>query len=119
LTLEPAPTDSSLVLDRRQGERYPCHPDVGGHLALGKQGRVPVRRICNVSERGVGLIVSVRVETRTIVAVSFQDLARGVYHSALARVVAAAEDEDGNWILHGAFARPLPPEVLQALVDEP
>src|SRR5947209_8266837 len=78
VAVEPAPTDSSLALDRRQGERYPCHPDVTGQLALAKQGRVPVRRICNVSSRGVGLVVSRRVETRTVVALSFQDLARGV-----------------------------------------
>jgi hypothetical protein len=119
VTLEPAPTESSLVLDRRRGERYQCHSDVTGQLAVAKRGRVPIRRICNISSRGVGLVVSQRVEPRTVVALSFQDLARGVYHSVLARVVAAVEDGDGNWILHGAFARALPPDVLQTLVDEP
>jgi hypothetical protein len=119
VTVEPAVTESSLVLDRRRGERYQCHPDVTGQLAVAKRGRMPVRRICNVSGRGVGLVVSQHVEPRTVVALSFQDLARGVYHSVLARVVAAVEDADGNWIVHGAFARPLPPDVLETLVDEP
>ena len=118
LAWEGEPTESSLVLDRRGSERYTCRPGVSGHLAVAKQGRLYISRIHNVSDRGVGLTSPRPVDPGTVTALSFQDLARGVYHSALTRVVAAAEDGKGNWILHCTFARALPPDVLRALVGE-
>ena len=113
-----ASTNSTQVSDRREIERFRCHADVCGHLAVPGKGRVYLSSISNISQCGVGMIVPHRVEPGTVIALSLQDLARGLFHSALTRVIAAAEAAAGSWILHCAFARPLPPDLLQALVDE-
>jgi hypothetical protein len=96
--------------------RYPCDAEASCHTATGGPKMCWPAHICNVSQAGVALVVTRRFEKGASLLIELSSPEPGVTLTLLARVVHAAAQPKGSWLLGCLLACDLPREEVEALL---
>src|SRR5262245_16690932 len=109
-------TPSPSIIDRRASVRYLNAHDAFSY-SLGKGSDVClVAKVHDISQHGISLILTQRVEAGIILNVELQSKTQCLPCFLLARVVWTAELADSTLIVGCQFARPLTESELHALI---
>src|ERR1700730_3837051 len=101
--------------DRRSAERFPASIEATCLFASPVVEDFGPVKIKNVSLEGVGLLLSRKVETGTLLAVTLANTGKGFAKTVLVRVI-HAQDQPGGCVVGGNFVTPITYEELTALV---
>jgi hypothetical protein len=107
-----------LRTERRKAERLACDLE-GFYRPLGASpaGLWWLAGVRDLSVKGIGLILTRRLEPGTLLSVELQNAAETYQRTILARIVHVQETEDGSWRVGGMFISRLQEEELQALLS--
>jgi hypothetical protein len=102
--------------ERRSTVRYPCHVETYCQPSSGRDDELWWRgEIRNVSPGGLGLILTRGFEVGRYLEIELPVAVAGV-NSALARVVYAAKQSNGSWLVGCSFTQRLTDEQVQGIV---
>jgi hypothetical protein len=101
--------------DRRATERFPVSADASCSFLSPVVEDFGPAKIKNISQEGIGLIVSRRVEPGSLLAVTLSNPGRGFSKMVLVRVVHATIVQ-GGYLVGGTFSSPLTYQELTTLV---
>jgi hypothetical protein len=102
--------------DRRAAERLLTSPEASCSFLSPVVEDFGPAKIKNISTDGVGLLMSRRVETGTLLAMTLSNPTRGFTKTVLVRVAHVTAAQPGNWLVGGTFNLPLTYQELTALV---
>jgi hypothetical protein len=100
--------------ERRATPRHVCLPVEVVAVAVQPHFTALEASLRDVSTHGVGMVVGAGLGPGTVVALRLPTPQLGRRQTVLARVVHAAADADGSWVIGCALAAPLAEEELQA-----
>jgi hypothetical protein len=101
--------------DRRAAERLAASPEASCSFLSPVVEDFGPAKIKNISAEGIGLLMSRRVETGTLLAVTLSNPTRGLNKTVLVRV-AHVTGQPGSWLVGGTFNSPLTYQELTTLV---
>jgi serine/threonine protein kinase len=113
------------VKEKRQAVRYPCAVVSLCELAtsIHPQETTVLDRwegqVVNLSATGLGLVLSRRFESGTVLGVVLENSARTFQLRADVRVIRSLRSEKSQWFLGAAFTQPLAKESLRKLLWNP
>ncbi len=104
----PEPSDPCIALPGRRGpERLPC-PDLPEVRYLARPSmELGVAWLCDLSARGVGLLLRGAVRPGAALLVQFPGPQSGTTHTQLARVAHATRRPTGGWLVGCQLVPPL------------
>jgi len=109
-------TDPQGARDRRAVERFPVNSDTAcDFLSPVLEDFGPVR-IKNISNDGIGLVVSRKLEAGLLLSVNLVNRSRSFTKTMLVRVVHVTPQPGGTFLIGGTFKTPLTYEELTAMV---
>src|SRR5205085_6823127 len=103
---------SPAGVERRAFPRRPCPPGLQGQVRLPGQAGAEAVWAVNLSQGGVALLLRQRLEPGSAVVILLGGRALP------ARVAHATEQAPGDWLTGCAFAHPLAPGTLAALLSK-
>lgn len=101
--------------DRRASERLPAGADAACSFVSPVVEDFGPARIKNVSLEGIGLIVTRKVESGALLALTLANAARGFSKTVLVRVMHVTP-QPGGFLVGGSFSAPLTYQELTTLV---
>jgi hypothetical protein len=119
--LVPLPAEIRLVprnhWDRRRREpRYHCGPATLGRLETGEPVEVHRGWVLNLSLHGAGLLLAQPLEAETLFVLHLKSSGGDRWYELPGRVVHAATQVSGDWLVGCEFADPLSADDLDALL---
>lgn len=109
MTLSPA--------ERRAWVRYPCQLETSCQPVVAADATTWAGKLLDLSEGGVGVVLSRRFEAGTLLAIEIPEKdGGGGTRSLVARVVRVTRYPAGDWLLGCSFVRPLSDEDVKALL---
>lgn len=102
--------------DRRDALRYPCSLATSCHVVASLVGSSGTAKVRNLSAGGISLVLDHGVEPHSTVSVQLVNTKRNDTCTVQVRVIYNIEHPSGEWIVGGAFTRPLRDEELQAFL---
>jgi hypothetical protein len=101
--------------DQREWIRYPCAPDATCRIVVGPMIEYWALRLQNVSEAGMTLVSDRALTIGNVVAVELDRPVRGFRCSRRMQIIYQFKDMEGDFILGGAFTKPLSEAEVDAL----
>ncbi len=106
-----------LQTDRRAWVRYPGGLETVCHITHREEKRVLcTATVHNVSRNGLSVLIGTRLEPGASLSVEFIRSTRSCSRPLLVRIVRAAEQPDGDWLIGGEFLAPLEESELENLL---
>lgn len=102
--------------ERRAAERFPVNVDTACTFLSPVLEDFPTARIKNISNDGIGLIVSEKLSAGLLVALSLGNSARGFSKTLLVRITHVTPQTGGTFLVGGKFEQPLTYEDLRSMV---
>jgi hypothetical protein len=104
--------------DRRDAERTPCSVAIYCRsITVPQSTDYWPATLLNVSAGGLGLAIERRFEKGTLLVVKLPESAEHARPLLLARVVRAAHQPEGHWVLGCTLSARLSPEEIQNLLE--
>jgi hypothetical protein len=110
------PTGGGPTLERREALRLTISPETSCHLIAGVGETLWPARVLELSTRGIRLQLRRRFAPGASVILELANGARVFACALIMRVVHVTEQDDGAYVLGGAFARKLTHHELTALL---
>ena len=107
---------SQQVGDRRQVERYPVTADTTCPMAAPLAQDFGAARIKDVSQDGIGLLLTRHVEPGTVIVVALKNEVKKFFRFQLVEVIHSTSQLGGGYLIGGVFLTPLTYEELAALL---
>ena len=101
--------------DQREWIRYPCALDATCRIVVGPMIEYWALRLQNVSEAGITLVSDRALTIGNVVAVELDRPARGLHCRRRMQIIYQFKDPAGDFILGGAFTKPLGDAEVDAL----
>jgi hypothetical protein len=101
--------------ERRASERFPVNQDTVCDFVSPVVENFGAARIKNISNEGIGVIVSKKVDAGTLLAVNLVNRARTFNKTVIVRV-AHVTPAGGGFLIGGTFQTPLTYEELRTMV---
>ncbi|MBI3823722.1 MAG: PilZ domain-containing protein [Planctomycetes bacterium] len=102
--------------EQREEERFPVNAGSACVLAAPVSEDFGPVRVKNLSNKGIGLITSKKVEVGALLAVKLANAARKVTKTLLVRVTHATPQAGGSYLIGGTLDPPLTYEELTVFV---
>jgi hypothetical protein len=102
--------------ERRGAERFPVNNDTACTFLSPVLEDFPPVRIQNISNSGIGLIVSDRLAAGMLLAVGLANPTRSFAKTVMVRVVHVTPQAGGTFLVGGSFETPLTYEELRSMV---
>jgi hypothetical protein len=101
--------------DQREWIRYPCALDAICRIVVGPMVEYWALRLQNISEAGITLVSDRALTIGNVVAVELQRPERGFRCRRRMQIIYQFKDPEGDFILGGAFIKPLGGAEVDAL----
>jgi hypothetical protein len=101
--------------DQREWIRYPCAGDATCRILVGPVIAYEAVRLENVSEAGITLVSDRALTIGNIVAIELERAARGLRCRRRMQIIYQFKDSTGDFVLGGAFTKPLGEAEVDAL----
>jgi hypothetical protein len=102
--------------ERRAALRYGISLETSGRLIASLEGEPLPLRVRNLSVAGISLVVPRRLDSDTILDLQLLNRPQMFLCQVQVRITYAVEHPSGDWILGGAFTRPLTEEEVRLLL---
>jgi hypothetical protein len=117
LAAAPAPAGEEQWADRRDALRFQISPETSAHLVAAVGEASWPARVLNVSTEGISLNVRCRFEPGLTVPLELANGVRVFCCALQLRIVHAAEQPDGSFLVGGDFDRRLTARELIAILS--